>query len=268
MVAFVTVLLPTARKRRWRSNFRAQAEDQWEQFSQADKRNRKRQFELCRSSHVRDRHSQVFYQQSATRAFNGAAQRLVDSSHRSCAIATGIRDDTFGRLRGDPYPPRSMLMRRLKRSDNGEDFVDEVGAKWIDALNRLGKSFSSLSSYHVDYSVWGEWGELNIKLDGLFACEIVNADWARPAATDEMKQILMNHGESVVNNGYAIGFKVLQSIDEPTMFKTVEIYPKLENLEQYMKEMDPTFEGDVMTCRAAVNRVRQLYRCTHYAVRD
>lgn len=234
--------------------------DQWQQYSQTDLSAITNQLKISQSSHIRERHYQIFLQQSAKRAFFSAAKRFVESKPGPCAIVKSIADDTFGRLRGEPLPTRVMLMQGMKRMDDA--FIDDIGARWVSALNRLGKVFSEISAHYVDYSLWGQWGVTEVEVDQLVACEILNADWGQPEAIAAMRDKMLAHGERAVSQGYVTGYKVLQSIDEPTVFKSVEYYPTMDALREYMKELDPPFEKDAMSCRAAVNRVRQLYQCT------
>lgn len=133
---------------------------------------------------------------------------------------------------------------------------------WISALDRAGPALSPMESHFADWAVCGVFGTDEIRLgrDEVVSTEILNANWTNATSVPRMKDKLLAHGKMVVERGEARLFEVFQSVDEPTCFKTLEVYGGVDALRKHMLTMDPGFASDMMECRAAVNRVRQLYR--------
>lgn len=230
--------------------------DQFEQFAVRDKITLDEERRIAQSLPKRQRHHQVFLRPENVRLFEEAARRHVQTLHSRHSnsrlwVLKACLDPTFGTLKKSPSPPRSMLV------ETGESTVDE----WVKALNRTGNVLSVHQSYAVEWAELGRFGEEQKVVGGkdLIACEIVNADWRYAESLRGAKKMLTDHAQEVVKNGKAKMFEVFQSVDEPSCFKTMEVYCGIGDLQDHMNGMDRTFAEEFKKFRAAVNRVRQLY---------
>lgn len=93
------------------------------------------------------------------------------------------------------------------------------------------------------------------------ATEIINANWARRSAIPGMRGVLQRHAQQAVDLHLAMAFFVLQSVDEPTCFKTVEVYRDVDCVKACLSQLGKAFHKDSSVHRAAVYRVRQLHEC-------
>lgn len=93
------------------------------------------------------------------------------------------------------------------------------------------------------------------------AAEIINANWARRNAISGMRGVLQRHAQKAVDLQLALAFIVLQSVDEPTCFKTVEVYRDVDCVKACLGRLGEAFQQDSSVHRAAVYRVRQLHEC-------
>lgn len=237
-----------------------EAFDQYEQYAARNKRVLSGELSLAQALPMRQRHHQVFLQNQAEGPFRKAATRYItslrESPSRSASRLWMLRstaDPTFGSLRGEPFPPRAVIV---------EPVTDGPGVTaWVSALDRAGRALSPMESHFVEWGVISGFGAepTVLKKGEVVATEVLNADWTDPSSVRVMKTKLLEHAEEVVERGKARLFEVLQSVVEPTCFKTLEIYPGLGVLQEHMLTLDPPFENRMMECRAAVNRVRQLY---------
>lgn len=232
-------------------------ENQYNQYASRDRDSLARELSIARALPARQRHHQVFLRPETERTFRSAASRYLDTLRKGAIhpgplwILHSRADPTFGKLRGEPSPARAML---VEPAEGG------VG-KWVAALDRAGRGLSPYPSHFVDWGVVGTFGGgKGCAEDEVVACEIVNADWRGKQNVAKMKECMLIHAEDVVTEGNARLFHVLQSIDEPTCFKTVEVYSSVEALHEHMVTWDPQFAESIMEWRAAVNRVRQLYQ--------
>lgn len=231
--------------------------DQFDQYAARDRKTLTRQLELVRALPKRQRHHQIFLHPESERPFRSAASRYITSLNEGVEqperlwMLHSCRDPTFGRHRAAPIPARVMLME----IGGGEGL-----GVWLEALGRAGRVLSPYPSYHVDWAVVGQYGEtVGVQEGELVACEVLNANWAKADSVENMKQRMLEHGEMLVSAGKVKVYEVLQSINEPTCFKSVEVYGDMEQLERHMAETDQPFAEGIMQWRAAVNRVRQLY---------
>lgn len=237
-----------------------EAFDQYEQYAARNKRALSQELSLAQALPVRQRHHQVFLQNQAEGPFRNAATRYITTLRESTSpsasrlwMLRSTADPTFGGLRGEPFPPRAMIV---------EPVSDGPGVTaWVSALDRAGRALSPMESHFVEWGVIGGLGTepTVLKKGEVVATEVLNADWINPSSIGVMKARLLEHAEHVVDRGKARLFEVLQSVVEPTCFKTLEIYPSLGALQEHMLTLDPPFENHMLECRAAVNRVRQLY---------
>ena len=260
----------------------SEEQDQWEQFESGSKEARLRQLQALRDVTNRERDHQIFISNSSKPMLIAASNRFMDGIRRRYLqsddqsemaekrlwIVESIADDTFGTLRGEPYPPRVCVMESidsLTEDEGAQRERDTAVSRWTGALNRTGKALSTLQNYSVDYAVWGgasSFGNFHELQPGyLVASEVLNASWSRPEATEDMRQLLLSYAQESVNNGKVAMYQVLQSVEEPTMFKTVEAYACMDDLRGHMETMDAEFAENAKKHRAAVNRVRQLCRC-------
>lgn len=239
-------------------------EDAFDQYEQYDGRNKDalaRELAIARALPVRQRHYHFFLHIHAEAPFRSAVDRFFDGVQASESTPDwrlwalrSTEDPTFGSLRGEPFPPRAWIVEPLK-GDSG------VG-KWTQALDRAGPAFSPMESHFVDWGVVDVFGtgEERLAEHEVVSTEILNANWTRATSVPLMKAKLLAHAKQVVERGEARLFEVFQSVDEATCFKTIEVYSDVDALRKHMLTLDPAFASDVMDCRAAVNRVRQLYK--------
>lgn len=232
-------------------------ENQYNQYAARNRDSLARELTLARALPTRQRHHQVFLRPETEKTFLAAAARYMDVLREDANnrgpfwILHSRADPTFGKLRGEPVPARAMLL---------EPMGGRAG-QWVAALDRIGKGLSPHSSHFVDWAVVGTFGRGKSCAEGeLVACEVVNADWRGDQNIAKMKEHFMNHAKEVVMEGKARLFHVLQSIDDAACFKTVEVYSGLEALQEHMVTKDAPFAESIKEWRAAVNRVRQLYR--------
>eukprot|EP00177_Eucheuma_denticulatum_P002350 GFKZ01004218.1.p1 GENE.GFKZ01004218.1~~GFKZ01004218.1.p1 ORF type:complete len:270 (+),score=31.65 GFKZ01004218.1:143-952(+) len=231
--------------------------DQFDQYAARDRKALTRELDIVRALPKRQRHHQIFLHPESERPFRSAASRYIASLDERMErperlwLLHSRSDPTFGRRRAAPIPARVMLME----VGGGEGL-----GVWLEALGRAGKVLSPYPSYHVDWAVVGQHGETDgVKGDELVACEVLNANWVKADSVENMKLKMLEHGEKLVRAGKVRVYEVLQSLNEPTCFKSVEVYEDIEQLERQMAETDQPFAEGIMKWRAAVNRVRQLY---------
>lgn len=259
MSAFLHSPLP-ARNVHRSTNFLTHVKaSQFEQFEQRDEKNRELQLDQLKAVPKRARYHHVFLNSTSSKPFRTAAERFFESQsaqpHSRLWLVQQVADDTFGTIRGIPSPPRVMLIEDV---DTGAE--ESNASRWIAALDRAAHALSPMESHFVDYVVQGSTGDKGALCEHeMFASEILNADWSRTAATSEMRIKLLQYAERVGNGPHCRLYEVLQSVDEPSCFKTVEVYTSMDALREHMKNVDPLFAKDMLDCRAAVNRVRQLY---------
>ena len=253
--------------------------DQWQQYESRDARRETRELQIVRSNPNRETHHHVFLQLSSLTTFATAAKRFMDmqatdvecENRERLWILKSTSDHTFGTLRGEPFPPRAMVLETLpeKMGEGGEDGERGVFgvSRWIKALDRSGKAVSPMESHANDYVAWGAerrgcaFGDVN-ETD-FVGSEMLNADWTNADTVPAMRERLLQHAKDVVDGGYAFSYEVFQSAAEPTVFKTLEVYESRDALCEYMNSIDASFAEDVLQYRAAVNRVRQLYTVMH-----
>lgn len=232
-------------------------ENQYNQYALRNRDSLARELSIAQALLARQRHHQVFLRPETEKTFRTAASRYVDTLRKDAThpgplwVLHSRADPTFGKLRGEPKPARAMLVEPVEGG---------VG-KWIAALDRAGKGLSPHRSHFVDWGVVGTFGGgKGCAEEEVIACEIVNTDWRGDENVAKMKECMLIHAEDVVAKGNARLFHILQSIDEPTCFKTVEVYSSVGALQEHMATKDPPFAKSIMEWRAAVNRVRQLYQ--------
>lgn len=234
--------------------------DQFTQYAARDKNFLKAEQTSLRASTHLHRHHHIFLQSPSATAFRSAATRFLSARPPSEARLWFLRstaDPTFGTLRGEPAPPRLAL---LETFPTGLPQDEDPVLQWITALDRAGRALSPMPSHYVDWVPIGAAGIPDPpRPPAVVAFEILNSDWTRPATVPEMRRRLLEHAAAVVDAGSATFYEVFQSPDEPTCFKSVEVYSSLEALRHHMDTLDPPFEQSMLQCRAAVNRVRQLY---------
>lgn len=236
--------------------------DQYSQYAARNKAFLIAEQARLRQIPLRHRHHHIFLQSPSATALRAAAARYLSSrppSDTRLWVLRSTADPTFGTLRGEPFPPRVALLETISLQD--DQLKAGSVSHWIAALDRAGKALSPMDSHYVDWALCGREGpdEKDVSAPAVVAFEILNADWTRPESIAEMRDALLSHAVAVVSAGNAIVYEVLQSVDEPTCFKTVEMYTSLDALKDHMNTIDPPFEEDMLRCRAAVNRVRQLY---------
>lgn len=250
--------------------------DQWTQFDSRDISLHEAALQKARAFTTRHRYHQIFINPASATLFQGAAKRYFETLRADTSLTSHqgrlwlvqtTADPTFGALRGAPFPARAVLIEGLSNStsDDTQEEVDTYGAsRWLRALDRVGKGLSPMESHYVDYAICASYSCMehtkSLPSQAFVASEILNADWTDCSSIDMMRDILMRHAEHSVTHGMAKRFEVLQSIDEATCFKTMEVYDCMHDLQVHMNEDDVCFARDVSSCRAAVNRVRQLYR--------
>lgn len=287
---FTTVRQPIQhhpRQRRIRPNRvhplceQARGRDQFGQYAARDVARLKQQLQRVNENRSREYHYQIFLNQGSANAFFPAAQRFTTSLSTSpkwsspaeaLCVLTSTADPTFGSLRGEPFPKRvSILHHPLQPSQPDSNAPhDHPLFTWLNALNRAGPALSLITSHVVEYATWGECNlsassepYKTLQPTQLVATEIINADWTDADTVPAMRACMLNHASRSTTEGNAQLFRVLQSVTEPTCFKTVEVYNSLQHLHDQMKRIDPQFDKEVKPFRAAVNRVRQLYQVVH-----
>lgn len=138
--------------------------------------------------------------------------------------------------------------------------------RWVGALDRIGTAVTAMDSHEVEWAVChtcvrGGDGAPEMEKGWVVAMELLNANWANARSVGGMREILVEHAQEVVQAGYASSFEVFQSVVSPTCFKTMEVYPSMDRLQNCMDDLDEPFASNMRKCRAAVNRVRQLHQC-------
>lgn len=259
--AFLSLPAPAPRRPRLHCDPRAAARppsDQYSQYAARDEAALAAELARARAAAAHRRHHHVFLHPAATPAFRAAATRFAAGHHAPLWLLRSAPDPTFGALRGPPDPARAALLEPRPSSQ------DAPVARWVAALDRTGPALAPYPSHAVDWAVCARLDRHGAERrapagDDVVAFELLNADWGRRGAMSQMRERLLQHAERVVTEGEALVFEVLQSVDEPTCFKTVELYPALDALQAHMAALDPPFAEGMLECRAAVNRVRQLY---------
>lgn len=241
--------------------------DQWSQHAHRDSKLDK-ELNSVRQIPQRQRHIHIFFQSFAQRPFSTAAARFVTQARKNTKTRTkrvwflrAVPDPTFGDLRGEPYPPRCSIITDPENANDGSDIY-----RWVAALNRSGPALTPMDSHHVDWAlraahVAKQHTSPPMENNWLIAFEILNANWVNASAVGKMRDHIIAHGRQVVDDGYASSFEVLQSVDEPTCLKTMEVYPSLDHLRKCLDNLDEPYATRILTYRAAVNRVRQLHQC-------
>lgn len=250
---------------------------QWSQYESRDENVLRAERNNLARTRTLDRHYHVFVQEGASGAFRAAARRFVDGMRATewppenrLLVLQQVEDPTFGTLRGPPNPPRSMLVESFDApvasgAESSESAALPQIARWVAALDRAGAVVTPMESHYCEYAriaaVSRDADERRGKVIGgesVVACEILNADWTNSSSIQAMRGKLIAQAQNAVHNGSALHYEVLQSM-EPTCFKTLEVYASLDALRKHMSTLDPPFAEDMLECRAAVNRVRQLY---------
>lgn len=255
--------------------------DQFGQYAARDVARLKHQLQLVNENQSREYHYQVFLNQGSANAFFPAAERFTsslstnpkwDAAAERLWMLTSTADPTFGSLRGEPFPKRVFLLHDPVQPAHPDSspLQDHPLFAWLRALNRAGPVLSQITSHVVEYAAWGECNvsasaqtPKTLQPSQLVATEIINADWTDADTVPAMRECMLNHAARCTTEGNAKLFRVLQSVTEPTCFKTVEVYNSLDDLHDHMKRIDPQFDETVHPFRAAVNRVRQLYQVVH-----
>lgn len=249
--------------------------NQFSQYEGRDFRSLTREVKVVDNVDRVDAHRFVLPNEMACNIFEKAAgthSSLLERAGAECGrrfiIAKGIGDPTFGtgRTRGKaPYPPRYCVFQSFHSREEGWDGI-EATSRWLEAVARVGYPLT-MEKLHA--SVWARHLELQApdfetgkEVDfskWIVATEVLNANWMEGETVTEMRRILIEHAEACVGKGNVVTYDVLQSVDSPTCFKTFELYPSMDALVRHMTDDDPEFEQRMLPCRAAVNRVRQVY---------
>jgi hypothetical protein len=247
-------------------------EDQWTQHDNIDDAGLLVAKESLNSTHqTRQAHSFIVSDVTALSLIESAIVRHGDSLAqtgpvafgRRLIIGRGIADPTFGRNRGrTPLPTKYAVFQSFPAGDLGGDRICAT-RRWMRAVADGGKSVSK-RQHHVNWVQRYSEGSVcdnDVKNDSsiIVACEILNANYSDSSTLDIMRGILTNHARDSIASGRLLSFDVLQSPVSPSCFKTVELYASMHDLVVHMETLDPPFAKRVMVCRAAVNRVRQVY---------
>lgn len=243
--------------------------NQWDQHDNKDSK-LDQQLKIACSYPSRQRHTHIFFQSFTRKPFAAAANRFLNTirtrqvSPRLLWLLCAVPDPYFGSLRGEPHPPRCIAVTPLTDDYDGADI-----RRWVSALDRVGPALTPMDSHFVDWAVChttlaSNFDSPPMQQDWYVAVEILNANWSDAKTVPQMRSLLIQHSEDVVDAGYASSFQVFQSVDSPTCFKTMEVYSSLDNLQKCLQNLDEPFATDMLKCRAAVNRVRQLNQCIGY----
>lgn len=250
--------------------------NQWDQHENRDKESSEKQQEFVNQLTNRQRHFHIFLQPSSTSIIRSAISRFISSFPTSTTttstkkpgrvwILRAIADPTFGELRSEPYPARCTVI-----ADSAE--YTSIVERWVNALDRSGNALSPMDSHYVDWAMcsahYSSTDDNNedddqplMGLGWLVSFEILNANWVRSDAVSGMRKVIEAHGKDVVQAGFAKSYEIFQCVNEPTCFKTVEVYENLQTLKKCIDEKDSAFEKEAEVHRAAVYRVRQLHEC-------
>ncbi|KAI0567131.1 hypothetical protein FGB62_4g435 [Gracilaria domingensis] len=190
----------------------------------------------------------------------GLRQRLLP---RGGALPAGVGERGGLDARGAPAVAAAL---------HGGPDVWEPGGRAVSAARvdgapaaLAGRALSSFTSHSVTYAHWGRFSG-QVQFDTLLphhlvAIEIINADWTDAETVPALRECLLRHAARSTQQGKALVFHVLQSTTEPTCFKTLEVYSSIDDIRQHLQLLDQQFDDEITPCRAAVNRVRQLYKC-------
>lgn len=249
--------------------------NQFTQYKGRDFRSLSREVQVVDNVDRVDAHRFVLPNEMARTIFENAARThasVLEKSGAECGrrfiVARGVGDPTFGtgRTRGrEPYPPRYCIFQSFHSRAEGWDGV-EATSRWLQAVARVG---GPLAMEDLHASFWARHLELQADTfdpalepdfsTWIVATEVLNANWMDGAAVPEMRRLMSEHAEASIKGGNLAIFDVLQSVDSPTCFKTFELYPSMDALMRHMADDDPQCEQGMLRCRAAVNRVRQIY---------
>jgi len=192
-----------------------------------------------------------------------------DAQEQLIFVLRNASDPSWGVNKGrSPRHPRYVFVGDERKERASEDDSLSVSGRWLEALGRSDSLGVLRDSMHrVQYRKLAAYGELRagkqwkqIADEHIVISEMVNADWTSLTSVQALRDILLKKGEDLVSSEAVVYFEVLQSDDEPSFFKTFELYSSAERLQDYMKHEDEKYVERIAPYRAAVNRVRQAFK--------
>ncbi|CAN8064717.1 unnamed protein product [Agarophyton chilense] len=248
--------------------------DQFGQYAARDSARLDEQRQIAQAQPHLEHHHHILLNQGSAKAFLPAAKRFLNAlqtdpkwttAEQRLWLLRSTADPTFGSLHGEPFPPRVQLVHQPGRGEAEGASASHAVQSWVRALDRAGHALSSFTSHTATFAHWAQFlkgtGFETLQSHHLVATEIINADWTNADTIPSLRQCLLQHADLSTQHGQALFFSVLQSVMEPTCFKTLEVYNSIDELKQHLHQFDNQFDEEVAPFRAAVSRVRQLYTC-------
>jgi quinol monooxygenase YgiN len=164
-------------------------------------------------------------------AQNGSIHRWVLRAVADPALATPLQSSNA--------QSRYVVMETFKP---GEDNSRGVMRRWLGAVERLGPALNAPVVQTLQYNNVFTSKLHNAKFDindAVVIVESVNA--GSMDCAEELQNLLEANAEASVACGDCLEFCVLEAVDSPAFYKTIEVYADVDRLHQHMEGNDASF---------------------------
>lgn len=200
-----------------------------------------------RKSAVVEAHHWITVSSLALRMFERAAVAHADMVRRvEKTTATGSLHRWVLRVVDDPFladAPQSVNSQSryvvMETYRPGDKDNDGVMRRWLSAIERLGPALSAPVTQTLRYSNLFTSKLHNAKFD--VHRSVVMAETFSASNIEEssvIMDILQSHAEESVASGDCLEFCVLEAVDHPGLFKTLEVYKDADSLREHMDKLD------------------------------
>jgi quinol monooxygenase YgiN len=157
---------------------------------------------------------------------------------------------------------RYVVMETFKPAQDPAGPPDGIMRRWLGAIERLGPALNAPVAQTLQYNnvFTSKLHDAKFDVDSaVVIVESVNA--ARPSAVADLQKVLESNAEASVACGDCLEFCVLEALDAPGFFKTIEVYANIDLLRKHVGGLDSVFlENAAPFIARSSHRSRSAFR--------